>query len=502
MIILTREEMYAYDNYTIEKLGIPGKKLMENAGKGCSDFLKEHILDPENKITIFCGNGNNGGDGFVIARYLHHWNFDVNIYLIGDPVKMSPETRENYEDCLKLNIKIEKLNSENELETAKFNESDIIIDAIFGVGLKGSIQGWRANLIRIINDCPGKTISIDIPSGLDANLGKTGIAVRADHTLTMAALKYCLVLESGREFCGETRLIDIGIPLEIAKIIPVKAGMVTSENVNYPYRNRLYHKGNYGRIAVIAGSPGYSGAAILACRAALRAGGGLITLFHLPGMEQIFENQLLEVMTSIIPFKKSGEIDFAQMDKKISGMDVLLIGPGLGLSDNSRKLVEYFLKNWNKPLVLDADAINTIAENRELLEFLPGKLILPHLGEFSRLTEIDIENIKKDPITALKAFSSRYNTHILLKSATSIYCDNNNLIFDISGNDGLATGGSGDVLAGIIVSFLGQKLDYKDAAVSASYMLGIATEKLAEFRGIPSIIPSDIVESLFMNWKI
>ncbi len=508
MYILSREEMYFLDKYTIEKIGIPGKKLMEKAGKGCSEFLHDEILKPESKIAVFCGSGNNGGDGFVIARYLKNWKYHPKVFLLGNTDKMSPETFENYKSCEELQIEI--VSVENTEELNNLSEFDLIVDAIFGIGLQGAVRGWRADIIDKINNSGKLVVAIDIASGVDANTGQAEVAVNADYTLTMAAFKYGHFIEKGREKSGIVRVIDIGIPNEVYKKFPPKAKLITDQNVKYPKRFPLSHKGQYGRVGIIAGSPGFSGAAIMACRAALRSGAGLITLFHPKEMSLIFETQLLEVMTYSIPelpFVRgdvSGKPETEGLDdfsKKLSSMDALLIGPGMGTTPKAKELINFVLQNWEKPAILDADALNILSENEDILKLIINKpfIFTPHIGEFARLSHKSIPEILADPLKALEEFTQRYKCCVLLKSATTIFTDGKEFIFDISGNDGLSTGGSGDVLAGIIVSFLGQKLSLRDAAISASFLMGKTAEKLAQTRKPASIIPSDIIEEIFKH---
>ncbi len=501
MIILSREEMYFIDKYTIEKIGIPGKTLMENAGKGCSESIREKFLKPSSKIAFFCGNGNNGGDGFVIAHYLKKWGYFPTIFLVGNLDKMSPETSENYHSCLELNIETHQFSDFEQWKSFDILLSyfDLLVDAIFGVGFKGTVRGWIADLIKDINNSCVKTIAIDIASGIDADTGQGEIAIKADHTYTMAAYKYGHFLEKGRLNSGFVEIIDIGVPAEVYNKFPPKAKLITTKNVKYPKRSPFSHKGNYGRIGIIAGSLGFSGAAIMASRAALRAGAGLITLFHPKGMELIFETQLLEVMTYPIPEDENGIILFDEFWQKLSTMDVLLLGPGIGTSETTTEFLKIILNRWEKPAVIDADGLNILASSGRILNIISGKPIIltPHIGEFARLANKKISVILEHPLKELEGFTKQHQTNVLLKSATSIFSDGSNLIFDISGNDGLATGGSGDVLAGIMVSFLGQKLALKDAAVSASFLLGKTAEKLSKIRKTASVIPSDIIEDIF-----
>ena len=500
MFVLSREEMYAIDKFTIENVGIPGQKLMENAGKGCSEFIND-LITPGSKIALLCGSGNNGGDGFVIARFLHKWQHFPEIFLMGSTNKMSPETLINYNKCEELGIPINKI----EKELDDLSEFDLIVDAIFGVGLKGEVRGWQADVISKINESEKTVVAIDIASGIDANTGQAEIAIESDFTLTMAAIKYGQLLGEGREKSGEVLVIDIGIPDDGFLQFPIKGKLATCENVVFPNRSRFSHKGEYGRIGIIAGSSGFTGAAILASKAALRAGAGMITLFHPAGLETIFETQLLEVMTHKLPLlrgEESNSLDsegFSEFFTKLNSMDVLLIGPGIGRSKEMTNLLKQIFANWKKPLVLDADALNIIADDKDILNNFSGKQVIltPHIGEFARLCDVTTIDMQSNPLQYLHDFVIKYKCNVLLKSATSVYCDETGFIFNTTGNDGLSTGGSGDVLAGIITSFIGQKLSLKDAAVSASYLMGEIAEKLAETRKPASIIPSDIIENIF-----
>ncbi len=503
MNILSRQEMYSMDKYTIENLGIPGKELMENAGRGCGEIINNEILSKKSKVVIFCGTGNNGGDGFVIARYLINWQHRVKIYLLGSPSNMSPETLENYQKCQNLDITIKQIDNAEDIE--ELSSFSLIIDAIFGVGLKGTVKGWRAEIIKKIDQYNIPKVAIDIASGVDAQNGAAEIAIGVDQTLTMAALKYGHFLGKGREKTGKTKVIDIGIPKIVFQKFPPKSQLSTKLNVTYPQRSPFSHKGDFGKIGIIAGSPGFSGAAIMASRAALRSGAGLITLFHPKGMENIFENQLLEVMTFAYAKSEFTSADPKKMKKKLpkffaklNKLDAILIGPGIGVNAQAKNLLEIILKIWEKPLVIDADGLNLLSRSKNMLGLVNSQVLLtPHIGEFARLQQKNIDRIEADPISNLGEFIEKFDCNVLLKSATTLFSDGEKIVFDISGNNGLATGGSGDVLAGIIISFIGQKLSVQTAAVSASYLLGKTAEKLTKIRKTASIIPSDIIENIF-----
>ncbi|MDD3049778.1 MAG: NAD(P)H-hydrate dehydratase [Candidatus Cloacimonetes bacterium] len=504
MYLLNRKEMMNFDKKTIENYGISPLILMENAGKGCADF----IVNEEGEagaVVIFCGTGNNGGDGFVVARWLYNYGMDVKILILGDLTKMSAETMQNYQICNKMNIEIYSVTLPRQLEDFKIvvEEADLIVDAIFGIGFSGEMKLLQSNAVDLINSTHTRVYSIDIPSGINADTGYSEKSVKADYTMAIAAAKYGHFIGKGKSRIGEVAVIDISIPDDLLEMSPKEAYLVDETIAKYPQRNPVSHKGDFGRVAIIAGSPGLTGAAILSCRAALRSGAGLITLFHEDNqlLNQVYESQLTEVMTFPFDYNATANNQESGFWRKLNSQDVLLIGPGIGKDDKVKKMLESILKKWEKPLILDADALNIIAEDEKLMRYLKSSdcLLTPHLGEFSRLTGIEIEEIERNPIELLKKFVKENDVKVLLKSSTRIFCRRNEIFIDISGNDGLATGGSGDVLSGIIASFVAQKMNLAESAVSASYLLGTTSEKLAEKRFTPSITPSDIIDSIFLK---
>ncbi|MDP8231206.1 MAG: NAD(P)H-hydrate dehydratase [Candidatus Zophobacter franzmannii] len=500
MKVLSPKQMYHLDTKTMEEFGIPSRVLMENAGKGCADYINKELLASANsEISVFCGSGNNGGDGSVIARWLSEYNHIVTVFLLGNENKFSSETRANYDLLLKLNIPIIVIEDVEAWKAQRlpFIKSQIVIDAIFGIGFRGKIEGYYSSIIKSINNSKKLIISIDIPSGLDVETGMSELCVKADHTLTLAALKYGHLIGRGREYCGKTTVIPIGIPAHYFAEVGISEH-IDSECHKLPERSKFSHKGDYGRVAIIAGSKGFTGAAVMASKAALRSGAGLITLFHPKSLSNIFEIQLTEVMTSEIQ-EIEGKPDTADLLNRLEKYDIVLLGPGIGVSEYSKAILEEILVKYQGKLVIDADGLNILSNNRHLLNQLAYRdiLLTPHIGEFSRLCEKSITAIQADTIKALKEFIGKYRTKVLLKSSTTIYADESALQFSTAGNDGLSTGGSGDVLAGIIASFIGQGLLTRDASISASYLLGKTAEKLAETKGTPSITPTDIIANLF-----
>jgi ADP-dependent NAD(P)H-hydrate dehydratase / NAD(P)H-hydrate epimerase len=500
MKIVAPETMKKIDRRTIEELGIPSRILMENAGLGCAEYIRKEILTKPANVLCVCGSGNNGGDGLVIARWLAHWHYPVQIIMVGDAGQMSEETKLNYELCKKLNISIFEATDPGNWQKQKMNlvHSSIVIDAIFGIGFKGKLDDFLNQVVNDLNKYARIIVSIDIPSGLNGFTGNSDSCIHAHYTLTLASLKYGLILNEGMLHSGITKVIDIGIPDEYYAQ-EKSANLVTKETVVFPTRNRLNHKGSYGRIAVIAGSPGFAGAALLSSKACLRAGAGLVTLFYPMGMETIFAGKVMELMSQTIPQKNDGIYEHEQLLEKLEPFDVLLIGPGIGKSKNIQELAAYLLKYWTKPMIIDADGLNALAADSSMLFQLKDKPILltPHMGEFARLVGISIEELEKDIIGHLAKFVQTWGTHVLLKSSITIYAAGEHMDFIITGNDGLATGGSGDVLAGIATSFIGQHLPIHLAAPAASWILGKTAESLARMKGTPAILPTDVIDHLF-----
>lgn len=505
MRVISRDVMLALDQYAINEFGIPSRVLMETAGKACFEEIVKHfrIVDGEenNSFFVFCGTGNNGGDGLVISRWLAQSGFSVEVFLAGSVDKMSEETAANLGLVEKLGIPIYKFNSLAEFKMCLNRKSALsrikqalVVDAIFGIGLKGNVTGWKADLINFLNELPVTRVAIDIPSGLDADRGMGDHVINADLTIAVAAVKYGMLLNRGRDCCGKIRVIDIGIPWKLGGIEFSDNRLIESPIL--PQRKRTSNKADYGKIAVIAGSPGFTGAAVLACEAIQRAGGGLVTLFHHDDnyLSTIFEQKLTEVMTR--PIRESGK----NLSDELGKYDVLLAGPGLGVNSWTAGIIRDVSRFWEKPLVLDADALNIISLERDILDNLRDKKVLltPHIGEFARILSIEKSYLMEETVRKLQEFVNNYRVSVLLKNYTSVYADPENLYFNITGNDGLSKGGSGDVLAGIITAFLGQRMSIPDAAISGAFVLGDTAEKVAEKREALSVTPQDIINHLFV----
>lgn len=499
-VIISSEQMKALDSKTIHDFGIPSGVLMENAGKGCVEYLRTMFeIDLSLGVIVLCGHGNNGGDGYVIARWLNYYGYEVTIITIGKG-NSSPETLANRDLCLKLNLPVIDFDDTNNagIIDALLQETGVIIDAIYGIGFKGSLNPQIADLFQTINELDVLKVAVDIPSGVNADTGVAETAFQADLTLTMEVLKYGHFLGKGRQFSGLVEEIPIGIPDYLWDEEEV-AVLLDETTEQLPDRSSFSHKGNYGRIAVFAGSAGFTGAAFLSSLAAVKAGAGLVTIFCHPEAISIYDNKPYEVMVQAIPLKADGKIDAAALLQALEKYDVILFGPGCTVSDFSLQTLNFILNDWHKSAVIDADGLNTLAQHPELYALLADRpfVLTPHWGEFCRLANVTMEDLQQDCLKHLKQFVQSNRLKVLLKSSTSIYNDNEIMYFNTTGNDGLSTGGSGDVLSGLIAGFLAQKMSPANAAGMAAYYLGLTAELLAEKQETLSITPTGILDNIF-----
>lgn len=501
--LLSSIQMKELDKLTIEEFGLPARLLMENAGRASVDtILNSYRQHLQGGVCVLCGSGNNGGDGAVIARWLHETGCDVGILRIGKG-RLSPETKANLELCRALHIPIQNISSNQDLPLALefLDGCTLVVDAIFGIGFKGGLEPWLDELFSLVNSYAEFTVAVDIPSGLNADTGYCENAIYAEATICIENLKLGHILGLGREVCGQLHLVNIGIPnfyyrgLDCVKLF-------ADDDFMPPMRHPNFHKNDFGKVYIFGGIPGYTGASVMAAQAALRAGCGYAYVLHRIELMAVYALKLTEALSLAIPENPKTELpDAKTLLHLLSDATAVLIGPGLGRDDYSLKLLETVLKNVKVPLVVDADGLNLISENPGLLKYVskPNILLTPHWGEFARLAGIDKDLLVADCLSPLREFVAKHQARVLLKSHFSVYHDANFTWVNISGNDGLATGGSGDVLAGIITSFLAQGLEIPEATINASYLLGHTAELLAEETDTASILPTDIIDNLFVK---
>ena len=459
------------------------RELMYRAGAAAAGIIMQRYGCAGKKVTVVCGSGNNGGDGCVIAGILSEHGAEVTVITpFGAPVT---ENAGYYYERLPLVKK-----SEN----PDFESSDIIIDALFGIGLNRRLDNTAVSLINKINGSPAVKIAVDIPSGVEADSGRIlGAAVDADLTVTFIALKPGLLLPDGSDFCGEISVADIGVE-------PVGAIAETTEKPFFKKRRHNSHKGTFGTALTVTGSYGMAGAAILAARAALRSGAGILKCLICESIYPVFTASVPEAVCIPAPEISAGTLRFDPhlINKAMAGSSAVLIGCGLGVSEDTRKITEYIAETSGIPMVIDADGINALCGRIDIIRKSKAPVILtPHPGEMARLCSCTVREVESDRINTARSFALKYGCTLVLKGAnTVIAAPDGRIFFNLTGNPGMSTGGSGDVLAGIVVSLLAQGTETVNAACSAVYLHGEAGDRAASKRGERAMLPSDMIEEL------
>jgi hydroxyethylthiazole kinase-like uncharacterized protein yjeF len=506
MHLVTSELMRAIDREAIDNCGIPSDTLMENAGRGIAEqLLNQNIIDvsQENKVVIFCGMGNNGGDGFVVGRYLHEAGIDVAIFFIGPVDKLSNDAKVNYERAAKSKVNVKEIKKISDLDVSL--NCTHMIDAIFGTGFESMPRGLAGELIEYINSQHAIIISVDMPSGLNADNGQhEGVVVQADYTFTLALPKYGLFISPGRELAGVVDVIPIGIPEETINKFKLNHQVISTEMVaaKLPERKPDAHKGDFGYLLIISGSTGLTGATAMTANSAMRSGCGMVRVGCPSSVLPIIATKLTEIMTHPLPdVAKKGALalrGLGEIRKLALDYGAIAIGPGLGLHHETMELVRRFVADNEKPIVIDADALTALSKDMTVLTKSNAPIVLtPHPGEFERMTGIDASlDIRKRFETAL-SFAREFNVVLLLKGSPSIIATPEGQGYlNPTGNHGMAKGGSGDVLTGIIASLLAQGLNAEDAAVCGAYIHGLAGDFAADALTPRAMMAGDTIDYL------
>src|SRR6478736_1407737 len=479
--VLSRAEMRRFDAHASQACQVPSLLLMENAGRGAADVIaRELALSPGSgaRVVVVCGAGNNGGDGFVVARRLLTLGADPRVYLLVNAERLSGDALSNYQSFLGVGGQVVEIDA-NQLSvfSSALEGASGVVDALFGTGLDRPVTGFHKYAIEFMNGVRCPIFALDVPSGLDADTGAVlGVAVRATTTITFAHAKLGLLTPSGMLHTGKLHTVDIGVPDSGLAQIGYSAEIVEARDVLNALvtRSITTHKGSAGRVVVIAGSPGKIGAALLAAQAALRAGAGLVTIAALPDTAALLDQRVLEVMTARI----DPEHIETSLDELLERADSIAIGPGLGLDETARRIVDHVALRVPKTKVLDADAITHFAGRAELLRGALGELVLtPHSGEMARIVGGTASDVEADRFGTVARAVQLCGSVVLLKGhRTLVGAPDERIAINVSGSGVLATGGSGDVLTGILAAFAAL-LEVRRAAFSAAFVHGLAGER-------------------------
>lgn len=498
--------MQAIDQYSIEECGIPGMLLMENAGRGAVDYLKRQIPDLNAKrVIVFAGKGNNGGDGFVMARHLLNMGTEVSVLLLGKTSELKADAKLNAEIAHNIGVEIHEVDAANfKSFDHSLRHSDLIIDAIFGTGLTKPASGFFEEVFERINQLQKFVVSVDIPSGVDSDSGQLiGPHVTANLTLALALLKRSHVTFPAARVMGDTEVIDISLPQKAIDAQPPAVQMVEPCDIAawLKKRPRDAHKGDFGHVLVIAGALGKGGAAGLTALASLRAGCGLVTLGIPESCQKALEFHPLEVMTVPLAETENGTLAVKAKDRiaeHLQGKSALAIGPGISTDPETVRLLREVLPTVQVPMVLDADAVNCLALDGGLELLKNSEVILtPHPKEMSRISGLSTQEIQANRIETASRFAQENSVHLVLKGARTILAFADGSVFiNPTGNPGMATAGSGDVLTGIIAGLIAQGLKIQQAAIAGTYLHGLSGDIYAEKSAEASLIAGDLLNGI------
>ncbi|MHB0912320.1 MAG: NAD(P)H-hydrate dehydratase [Armatimonadota bacterium] len=496
MKVASADEMRSFDRRAVEEFGVPGIVLMENAGRHVFEAARHLLGDPCGKrVAIVAGRGNNGGDGFVAARHLRDAGAQVTVHLAVDPSEVKGDAGINLAILTKTGLPVVRAEGSEDL-----SGSDLIIDALLGTGLRGEVRGLAVDLIERINSAGVPVVSVDIPSGLDADTGRIlGTCVRADCTVTFALPKIGLLTYPGAAAAGRLVVGEIGIPHRLYEELAVELVEACHVADLLPERPCDAHKGTFGTVLTLAGSLGLTGAAAMASEAALRIGAGLSTLGVPASLQDLMAVKLTEVMTRALPETEERSLAEDALSPALElseKADAVVLGCGLGTHPETCAFVRSFIGRANLPVVVDADGLNCLAGSGALEKEHAELVLTPHPGEMGRLLGTDTASVQADRFAAAREAASRFRSVVVLKGARTLIADPSGRVWiNPTGGPALATGGTGDVLAGAIGGLLAQGLSRVDAAVCGVYLHGLAGEIIGEQIGAGALA-GDLLRAL------
>lgn len=505
--VVTGEQMQALDRRTITEAGIPSRALMERAGTGVATSVEHHFGPPKGqRVTILCGKGNNGGDGFVVARLLHRRHAKVQVVVLSALSELSKDAAAMYRQFVRTAgpSAVRQYGTTANLGSL-LRESDLIVDALLGTGLSSDITGRLADAIQHMNLSGRPIVAVDLPSGIHADTGRVlGRAVMATHTITFGLPKLGLYLNQGIDHAGRVTISDIGIPRSYLDAVDTHVFLMTRSFVQaaMPARKPSSHKGTFGHAGIVAGSVGKTGAAAMAAQAALRIGAGLVTVAVPSSMNDVLESKLLEVMTAPMPETKARTFSRSALDRLaafVSARTAVAIGPGLSTHPETVELAQALIKQLARPSVLDADALNALAGRASLLtECKTPPILTPHPGEMARLEpDATAQSVNADRLGTATRFARERGVYVVLKGARTIIARPDGVLAICpTGNPGMATAGTGDVLTGMTVGLLAQGLPQWEAACVATYLHGEAGDLAAGAIGTAGMIARDVIDHI------
>ena len=507
MNLVTASEMQAMDRRTIESFGLPGRVLMEAAGRGATWHLLDQVADlPHKSVAVLAGRGNNGGDGYVMARYLSERRVDVTVYLLAERERVGGDAASNLDLLAPMNIPVIEVPDAGAFKKicSQIGRHDVFIDAILGTGLKSDVRGFLKDVIDFINSLEKTVFAVDIPSGLNSDTGQVcGVCLRARATATFGYAKPGQFIYPGARLCGQLKVIDIGIPLHIANAVGPKQYLLTRQRIETIIKPRPpdAHKGRTGHLLVVAGSSGKTGAAAMTAMSAMRAGAGLVTLGIASSLNPVIETLVIEAMTSPLPELpggRLGETAIEPLEKLLEGKKCLALGPGLGQAAETGKLVGRLLAQTPVPIVVDADGLNLLAVDTGLLKTKQAPVVLtPHPGEMARLSASSVQAVQNDRIGCARDFAVAHDVHVVLKGAATIIAHpDGSVAINPTGNAGMAAGGMGDVLTGVIAGLICQGYSEKEACHLGVYLHGAAADSLQETIGAVGYLATEVMNRI------
>jgi NAD(P)H-hydrate epimerase len=506
MQVLTAASMREADRRTIEEIGIPGSVLMESAGRAVVSVMRERIGDLASRsIAVVCGKGNNGGDGLVVLRTLLTLGYRAQAFVLAPFESLSKDAIDNLQSALKLGLPVESIPTEEAwaLAVPRIASCDVLVDAIFGTGLGEAPHGLPQRVIQDLDSLDAFRVAVDVPSGLSSDSGRVpGAAIHAHLTVALAAPKVCHFIPPACLHCGEVAVVEIGIPPRF-----LRGGAPTLETIDPETLGKLLgrrdpasHKGSYGHLLIVAGSVRKTGAAVMAAEAALRSGVGLVTVASAKSAIPMMAPRLPEAMWEPLPETASGAIAFeahSQLAALMEGRTALALGPGLSLDAETTRLVGSLVAGARLPTIVDADGLNAMARCR--VKTLPHREIAltPHPGEAARLLHSTASEIQADRLEAARRLAAATSAFVLLKGYRTLISDpQGNLHVNLTGNAGMATGGTGDVLTGVLGGLIAQGLPIQDALLLGAHAHGLAGDLAAAELGEASLIATDLVRKL------